>query len=1383
MPQLAGLIRSKYPGQYDDLSDEELESKVTDKYPEYKDLTVPQTEEPGLLSKITDFATKPLLTFPSTLASEEANRIDQPSLTRSPGMARLQGFGAGALQGLGDLVSSLSSPVNLATGLLSGGSGIAEKQGFDGLASGLNTGARILGTPVALQGAKTSLDSSKPLSERALGLTELAGGVAQMLHSPSISKVEKPIETPVKFQLPEKINIPIDEKVLPKETKLPEGTIRIAEPTPQKVAFLKGEGFNLVGKDEDGALLFNKDRKGFEDIQFASHGTQGLKIGADIESLGKTLGSSLYQGDIAKIATKELVQNSLDAVRDLGDKGEVKVTLLGGSENTLPAVEVKDNGPGLTLQQLQTVFSDLGSSGKRSDESAIGGFGIAKAAPLLGGKKVEVSSITKEGNDFFKHSFEGTPDELLKGINISSEKLPPSLVPYSTGLQVRTYIPKDSNFYSTRQFVKNLVANSNFSGKLEFNRDGLFGPVKENLDKLDLNDPEITKLSNPASDVEIIIPKNSPRANRTGVNYQILNNGMYQASGQHLWQEIPDVPKDVLVNIKSKVPEGHSDYPFTVNREKLRGSTQEQVEKYLTDVIVNPSIGKRANDLKTIYEGIPQIPIKSNFKNTTFHVYDSGNKFTPDELNQVISNPKMQGIASEISNTISQSLINMGNPGWISKLKKIGFLFAEPENSKIMGVHIPNPGAENPSSFIGINPFSIMERMKDPEGASTSIVHTIYHELAHVAGGGHDADFAERLANFYEKVGSRKTYEFEKKFEVLYGDKTNSGNYDSEIQNLLSRYQESRRRPEVTKDILFGTGIKSEVAESGENPIPRDVRPPTQRAITELQNSLKEALPLRTEQEDIYSETRSERLGKALGVKAGGESGFYKKLAKLKGKMEQVPFQGVRSNLKQGDVTQLFNHIMNSQDLRGYEKFRAGLGLAKLLDGGKVPQLNEITLLGKVFGSDVSNDIQNLYAGFGGIGTPKLTSEFLNVPKSLRASIDLSAPFRQGAGMVLNRQFYSAFKDMFKYAWSEDMYKGLQDDLVNRPFHELGEKAGLKLTNLGDLDEREEQYMSNWAESGEFLSKLPGAQSAYASTIGRGVRASDRAYTGFLNKLRADTFDSLIKDAKNAGETPYLVNRNGDVIPTQVGKDIAKVVNNGTGRGDLGRFEKYAVDLNNVFFSPRFVKSRIQMLNPNYYINLSPISRKQALKSLFAIASLGLTTTGIGLTAGGKTSLVPTSPDFGKLIGSNTRIDAYGGLQQYIVAAMKLIKGESTSSISGKTTPFGSSPLAQTRLSTIMDAARNRLSPIGTFITDLLAGSTSVGDPIKTKSQIAGDAAKQFVPMVLEDLYSLAKDDPKMLPTELLSILGVGVQAYDKPTNKGELKEIKPTGELKPLNP
>ena len=63
-----------------------------------------------LLKKGWNAANTPLVN-----ADSAADAIDSPSAERSPGMARLQGFGAGALQGL----AGLSTPLNIA-GMVAG---------------------------------------------------------------------------------------------------------------------------------------------------------------------------------------------------------------------------------------------------------------------------------------------------------------------------------------------------------------------------------------------------------------------------------------------------------------------------------------------------------------------------------------------------------------------------------------------------------------------------------------------------------------------------------------------------------------------------------------------------------------------------------------------------------------------------------------------------------------------------------------------------------------------------------------------------------------------------------------------------------------------------------------------------------------------------------------------------------------------------------------------------------------------------------------------------------------------------------------------------------------------------------------------------------------
>ena len=142
---------------------------------------------------------------------------------------------------------------------------------------------------------------------------------------------------------------------------------------------------------------------------------------------------------------------------------------------------------------------------------------------------------------------------------------------------------------------------------------------------------------------------------------------------------------------------------------------------------------------------------------------------------------------------------------------------------------------------------------------------------------------------------------------------------------------------------------------------------------------------------------------------------------------------------------------------------------------------------------------------------------------------------------------------MFKQFGSERVYRGVMDDIKARDTYPLMEESGLSLSDMGhDLSQREEAFMSQWAE------RIPG--------VGRVVRASERGFFGFLNKLRADTFDDLVRRSIAAG-VDFKAN------PKAL-SDIASFVNAATGRGNLGKLNSSAPLLNGLFFSPRLIASR-----------------------------------------------------------------------------------------------------------------------------------------------------------------------------------------------------------------
>lgn len=520
--------------------------------------------------------------------------------------------------------------------------------------------------------------------------------------------------------------------------------------------------------------------------------------------------------------------------------------------------------------------------------------------------------------------------------------------------------------------------------------------------------------------------------------------------------------------------------------------------------------------------------------------------------------------------------------------------------------------------------------------------------------------------------------------------------------------------------------------------VPAKRIPPTPEEQTPIQRvigALKEAKPLRKIQETLYTKERAERLAKAMGVKEIGEKGFYAELGKLKGELPRVQFESIRGKLSQEDIDSLFIQVKEDASLGEWDKITARAGLAKLFGefGARVPTDNELTLLNNVFGKDFTKAVLDKRSMLEKI--KEAGYQLMNIPRSIMASFDLSAAFRQGVFLVGRpKQFWTAFGKMFPAFAKERWFQAIQDTIHRDPFFPLARESRLAITELGKLTQREEAFMSGWAE------RIP--------VVGRVVRASGRAYTGFLNKLRFDVFKDLVGKADRLGLDPR---DNKDLLMA-----ISDFVNNATGRGSLGALERSAVALNTFLFSPRLLFARLNLLNPIYYVRQPPFVRKEALKSLLSFLGLAMTVLTLAKVAGAKVGTDPRSSDFGKIRIRDTRIDVFGGFLQYIVLLSRIITGQIVSSTTGKTITLGEGYRPLTRMDILSRFAEYKQAPVLSFITDMLRGRTVLGEEIKVPREVG----KRFVPMVIADMYDILKADPHLFPISLLGVFGVGVQTY-----------------------
>ena len=618
------------------------------------------------------------------------------------------------------------------------------------------------------------------------------------------------------------------------------------------------------------------------------------------------------------------------------------------------------------------------------------------------------------------------------------------------------------------------------------------------------------------------------------------------------------------------------------------------------------------------------------------------------------------------------------------------------------------------------------------------------------------------------------------------------------------------------------------------------------KAVREVIKELGRAKTLGREQKALTHAERIQRASQleAIGKKIGGIRGYYAKLKAMKGEMSKVQFKSIFKKLSQNDKEDLFRMIDNSDNLLPFEKLSAQNGMAKLLGmkvrrGGSVPTDSELAHLAEVFPEEFISTVLKHRSTMQKIMST--TDDAINIPRALMATMDLSAPLRQGVFLIgTPKRFIPAFGNMFKYAFHPKSYTKLMDDIKSRPTYELMRESGLSITEMGkNLTRREERFRSELAE------RIP--------VWGRVVKGSNRAYTGFLNKLRTDVFDDLLKKAKKLGidteleKVPVVAKKRlaikgiddinvGSRIATKDGKkigtitsikdgrvkvrfygksgvlggsrtfsldkavenfrlasqreiigsaasvvhDIARFVNSATGRGRLwAPVENAAGVLNATFFSPKLMASRLNLLSPRYYYRLDPFVRKEALKSLLTFASTGMSVLGLAKLGGADVNLDPRNANFGKIKIGNTRFDPWGGFQQYMRLAGQLITGKLISSTTGREYTLGEGYKPLTRKDILLRFIESKEAPIVSFASQLLAGQSAIGEPFDVPAQ----AINRFIPMVAQDMYDLYKEGG--LEEAIMAgpaIFGVGVQTYGRQIPYTELTPSgKRTVRLKPV--
>ncbi len=378
-----------------------------------------------------------------------------------------------------------------------------------------------------------------------------------------------------------------------------------------------------------------------------------------------------------------------------------------------------------------------------------------------------------------------------------------------------------------------------------------------------------------------------------------------------------------------------------------------------------------------------------------------------------------------------------------------------------------------------------------------------------------------------------------------------------------------------------------------------------------------------------------------------------------------------------------------------------------------------------------------------------VVGEAYNLARSLITTGELSFILRQGKFGVLSHPGLAAkaLPATFRSFKSEINRLKAEAELKAEPNYQAAVKAKLHFHGAGDkLSKMDETFASRLTD------KIPI------------VKSFNRATETFLNRLRYDVWNTMRTTLAKDGK-PTLVED----------KQLAKYVNQATGRGTLGTFERSAEGLSKLMFSPRYLASRLQYHTGHSLFDGTLRSRKVIAREYArTLIGLGLYYT-LLYNAFRDEDGAPTietdarSSDFGKIKLGNTRIDPLAGLAQVIVfearSGYNLVDEEGYKSLSGRISKLRDAPIGSpSYVDVLASFARSKAHPVLGAYINYQEGKDPAGQPVS----LPGEAAKFTYPITYGDIYSVMLEEglEKGTALSLLAFLGEGIQTYEKREKK-----------------
>lgn len=355
----------------------------------------------------------------------------------------------------------------------------------------------------------------------------------------------------------------------------------------------------------------------------------------------------------------------------------------------------------------------------------------------------------------------------------------------------------------------------------------------------------------------------------------------------------------------------------------------------------------------------------------------------------------------------------------------------------------------------------------------------------------------------------------------------------------------------------------------------------------------------------------------------------------------------------------------------------------------------------------------------------------LNLFQSLMLGADYSMALLQGGIPAYANpiKWARAFRPSLE-AWKSEQgrFNGMRD-IMKRPNAENGiyKRAKLFFSDVGNskVSKGEENFLGGW------IKKFP--------IFGR----FERAFSMFLNHLRADVFDGMHASLDN---------------PTA--KELEAIghhVNVVTGRGGNTKpnalIDSYLGAANVLALAPRLLLSRLQymagpgrLLMPEGKSGYSPQVKKVIAKQFArALAGFGIATLLMDIVSDDGVEFDPRSSNFMSGRFGNTHLGLLPGFAPVIVLAARLISGQKK--INGKIVPVEGYGGGAGTL--ILNFVRSKLRPMLGAAMDTMTRKDVVGRPITPASILW----RNTHPITIEMIYDALRDQG-LSPGGALGLLG-----------------------------